>query len=125
STTSPPASPDEAGSEGLDVTREVEQQPFESFNGLRGPGLSINGLRLRGERGSVQLMVSAYDDGRDIVFLFLPGEQTPRDWLAACPPSEDEPGEPHVEVTLEGAGDLSHNVLHHPDLGWSTSLDIQ
>lgn len=108
----------------FDPAEEAAQQPFEAVNGLRGPALNINGLRLRGERGQVRLMVSAYDGGRDIVFQFLPRAEIPADWLAACPRSSDEPGEPRVEVLLAGVGDLSHNVLQQPDFGWSTSLDI-
>jgi len=106
--------------EDFDPAQEVAQQPFESVNGLRGPALSINGLRLRGERGSVLLMVSAYEEGRDIVFQFLPREQAPPDWLAACPRSGEDSQEPGILVTLEGVGSLSHNVLQQPDFGWST-----
>jgi hypothetical protein len=108
----------------LDPAEEAPRQPFESVNDLRGPALSINGLRLRGPHGSVRLMVSAYDEGRDIVFQFLPRGEIAPDWLSACPPSGEEPQQPGVQVLLEGAGDLSHNVLHQPGFGWSTSLGI-
>jgi len=123
----PPASPSEEEAtdpDSFDPAQEVKDQPFESVNGMRGPALAINGLRLIGTGGSVQLMVSAYDEGSDIVFQFLPREQTPPDWLAGCSRSEDDPQEPHIEVTLQGVGDLSHNVLVQPDFGWSTSLGL-
>jgi hypothetical protein len=122
----PPASSSEGeGTEldDFDPAREVEQQPFESVNGLRGPALAINGLRLVGAGGSVLLMISAYDEGSDIVFQFLPREEAPPDWLAACPRAAD-PEDPRIEVALQGVGDLSHNVLVQPDFGWSTSLGL-
>jgi hypothetical protein len=123
----PPASTSQEGAEtdSFDPAQEVEDQPFESVNGMRGPALAINGLRLIGAGGSVLLMISAYDEGSDIVLQFLPREQTPPDWLAGCSPSEEDPGQPHIEVTLQGVGDLSHNVLVQPDFGWSTSMSIE
>ncbi|HKO93936.1 MAG TPA: tetratricopeptide repeat protein [Polyangiaceae bacterium] len=114
----------DADLEDFDPAEERPRQPFESVNGLRGPGLSINGLHLSGERGSVRLMITAYDEGRDIVFQFLPREETPADWLAACPRSSEDPKEARIEVKLDGVGELSDNVMQQDEFGWSTGIPI-
>lgn len=96
------------------------QQPFDAVNSLRGPGLHINGMRLKGEPGPVLLMASTYDEGREVVFSFTPDKGAP--W----PPESDceAPGSGgEFRVSLAGAGDLSHNAVRMaPDL-WVTSLD--
>ncbi|HKO91627.1 MAG TPA: hypothetical protein VJU61_10765 [Polyangiaceae bacterium] len=123
-TPSSPANAPDDGTERFDPARESELQPFESFNGLRGPASSINGLRFNGEQGSFQAMVSAYEGGQDIVFLFMPIGLLLPPWLAACPRSPDNADEPQIQVGLEGVGDLSHNVLWTEGT-WITSVGLE
>lgn len=124
----PPASPaspaEDDDWEGFDPSRESPEQPFRSFNPMRGPALSINGLRFAGPSGTFQAMISAYDEDQDIVFLFLPSPEIASAWLEACPPSPDAPEESTLKVTLHGAGDLSHNVLQVEETRWMTSLPL-
>src|SRR5690606_14672121 len=100
------------------------EQPFRSFNPMRGPALSINGLRFAGATGTFQAMISAYDEDPDIVLLFLPSPELAAAWREACPPSPDAPDQSTLQVTLQGAGDLSHNVLQMEETRWMTSLPL-
>jgi len=116
------APPDDSESESFDFRQESEQQPFEMVSPMRGPALSINGLRFSGERGTVEAMISAYEETDDVGVLFWPGADMLPQWLDVCARSSEDPGRPQVTVTLEGAGDLSDNVLEVDESLWFTSL---
>lgn len=108
--------------EALDVSQEQPEQPFEAVNGLRGPGVYVNGIELSGERGALRLMISAFDDGHSIVFGFEKTAKTPADWLAGC--TIDEQLQTLTGVSLAGVGDLSGNsMLLGPD-EFTSSLDV-
>ncbi len=107
--------------ESLDLSQEQPEQPFEAINGLRGPGVHVNGIELESERGAVRLMISAFDDGHSIVFRFEKGPKTTADWLAGC--AIDEQGDTMTGVSLANVGDVSGNVVLDPD-GFTTSIDI-
>jgi hypothetical protein len=121
----PSASPEEDDSEGIDFRQESPEQPFEVINPLRGPALSINGLRFTGAKGSVAAMISAHAETDDVVVLFWPGAGMSPDWLDACPRSTEDPERPRVAIELEGVGDLSDNVLELEEALWSTSMKTE
>jgi len=110
--------------ENFDPAQESEEQPFESFNPMRGPALSINGLRFSGDAGRVDAMISVYADGDYVLLLLLPSEPVTSRWLDACPRSSEDPSRPQLQVALNGVGDLSHNVLEVAETQWTTSLPV-
>lgn len=113
---------DGTGEEGLlDLSQEQPEQPFEAINGLRGPGVHVNGIELESERGAVRLMISAFDDGHSIVFRFDKGAKTPADWLKGCP--IDEQFETLTGISLANVGDISGNAMLSLD-GFTTSIDF-
>lgn len=112
----------DASNEGsLDVSQENAEQPFEAVNGLRGPGVHVNGIELEGQRGALRLMISAFDDGHSIVFRFDKTAKTGADWLTGC--TVDEQSETMTGVSLANVGDVSSNVMLDPD-GFTTSIDV-
>lgn len=110
--------------ENFDPAQESEEQPFESFNPMRGPALSINGMRFSGDAGRVDAMISVYADDDYVLLLLLPSEPVTSRWLEACPRSSEDPSRPQLQVALTGVGDLSPNVLEVAETQWTTSLPV-
>lgn len=110
--------------EAFDPSEESKEQPFSAHNELRGSGLHINGLRLSSTGGSFRAMVSSYEGDSSIVFLMMETEETPQDWLDACPRSVEDPKAPVLKVQLLGVGDISQNAMMQGD-NWSTSISAE